>query len=100
MIFAEMMAARCEDAAFGVALKQTTHRDVQGLTTHMLAYSNQLIFRNFFLYLFHLSLQFAFLNSSHSDSTRQHLEIEIRDISLVSLEVRIISEVLIELISS
>ena len=100
MIFAEMMTARCEDAAFGVALQQPTHGNVQGLPAHVLAYSNQLVFCDFLLYLFWLSLQFAFLDSSRSDSAGQHFEVKVGDVSLVPLKVRIISEVFIELVSS
>lgn len=95
-----MVAARGEDAAFGIALQQPAHGDVQGLPAHVLAYSYQLVFRNLFLYLFHFSLQLAFFNCSRSDSAWQHLEVEIRDVSLVPLEVRIVSEVLVELVSS
>lgn len=100
MVFAKMVAARCKDAAFCVALKQPSHGDVQGLAAHVLAYSNQLVLCYFFLYLLHLSLQLAFLYGSGSDSAGQLLEIEVRNISLVSLEVRVVSEELIELVSS
>lgn len=97
---AKMVATRGEDAALGVALKEASHGDVQCLAAHVLANPNKLVLCYFFLYFLHLPLQFTLLDSSSSHSAGQLLEVKVGHISLVPLEVRIVSKELIELVAS
>jgi hypothetical protein len=66
----------------------------------VLAYTNQLMLHYLFLNLVCIRFEIAFLDGSFSHGSRQKFEIEIRNISFVSLEVWIVTKVFIELVSA
>lgn len=66
----------------------------------MLTNSNELAFSNLFLDLLVLSHQSAFLDGSGGNGCGELLEIKIRDIASVSLEIRIVSEKFIEFVAA
>ena len=66
----------------------------------MLTNSNELAFFNLFLYLLVLSRQPALLDGGGGHGCGKLLEIEIRDIASVSLEVGVVSEKFIEFVAA
>ena len=64
----------------------------------MLANADQLKFADLFLYFLGEGLESTFFDCGVGNSGGEGLEIEVGDITLVALEVRVIAEVLVELV--
>ena len=95
-----MMAARGKDASLNIASHHTSNGNIQRLSAHMLAYSDELALSYFLFDLFSWPSEPAFLYCCSSHCGRKMCEIEIANIAFVSLEVGVVSEELVELIST
>lgn len=99
MVSAQVMAAGGQYAPFCITLKQTSHRDVQGLSAHMLADSNELQLSYLFLYLLWVGGKRALFDGSGGHGVGEDGEVEMGNISFESLEIGVVLEESIELVS-
>ena len=94
-----MVAARCKDTPLYIASHHSSYRDIQSFTTHMLTDSYQLTLSNLLFDLVYRPSKPTFLYCCLRHCGRQMGEIEVADITFVSLEVRIVPEEFIEFVS-
>ena len=98
-VVTKMMAARCKDITLTIGFQQSSYRNVKCLSAHMLTNPDHWRFREFLFYLLgvlNLALVFGIFSHGFGEKT----EVKIADVGAVPLEIRILLEKSIELVSS